>query len=375
MKMNKNIIKQITGIFMLVMLISACSKETQEVPTKQNPEGESPIELDINTKALEGGLECDMYVFCKEGASNPYKLRRVLHLTERLTSVNFSNDSLTSAFSYRFLFVATPPAYKSEMKIKHVTNPELALNDEWKDLLMEATKQTLSDKLHYGIILNKTGESILNDGQINISLERLVGKQIINIYKVDAAKKPMDVSNKVWSVLDRVHQIDIEYTGLTKSFTFGEDGTIKKKSSWGVYKQTINPTINEAKGQNLLKVQLPQPNDSIDNFVADDKGTKIKGSARIRGVFGLPSNDIKIKSTFSYYHTTPIKCAGTDAGNHTKDCFEKKTLELNLPPTATTPLLKIISNTYTMNKAGLWFDRVIDVGVNGQFVFNTEWAK
>lgn len=367
MKTNK-IIKGIGGLFIMSMLIVACSNEMENnIP---DPQGDTSIE--IETKALPGGLEGDLYIFCKKGTTGDYTLtRKVEYGTDEKKNVDFRNDSLTADFNYRLFFVATTPTAKPEINVGSTTNSTiLKKGDEWKNIRLAATKEDLSDQFYYGSI-DKTGPSFLLGNKITMDVSRLVGQQLLEIAKVENEdlKSPIDVSSKAFSVLDRVYRIELEYEGLTKVVAFNDNAKIIEKEKWPTpYKQTIKPVISEANDTNFLKVEVPQDKRGL---VKTKEGKK--GSVRIMGAFGLPATEtVRIKASFSYYHTVPV-CGNSHADHYDTNCFEEKKLELNLPPKLSTPPLSIKSNTFTVNKAGLNYDRIIDIKVDGGLTFDTSW--
>lgn len=175
------------------------------------------------------------------------------------------------------------------------------------------------------------------------------------------------VSGNVTSVLDRVFKVDIEYTGLTQNIVFGESNKITDKDIW-TNKYTQTHYFDTDAG---LKVSVPQPDNGLEN-----SSVTAAGSARVKGIYCLPSaQKVRIKYTFHYYDTA-LACGNAHAGEHTSDCYEQKTLTLNLPQDVTgVTLLSVLPNHYTLNKGGIRFDRIIDVGANLAFEFNTEWKN
>lgn len=362
--MKKKSIIQIITFYVLGILMNACSDKTDEVISTKNIEDGVPVTLSVGTKALPDNLECDLYVYRKLATESDYALAEIIPFgTENKKLLKFTNKDLKENL-YRFFFIATVSG-NSEISMQNI-----AINSLWKELGITANQKNLSDNWYYDII-TKTGDQIIREGEINAYLERLVGQITLDIFRAEGGiDSPIDIINKadVASVLDRVYQIDMVYSGLTKKISFEENGDIVEKEIWGDdYLVTIAPEMNEA-----LQVSLPQMDKGL-----EISGKKTDGSVRILGVCGLPATkQARVISTFYYYDTTPI-CQlnkSVHQGDHMESCFLQKEIILNLPKLAETEnLLTIYPNTYTVNNAGILFDRIIDIGIDGSTTFDVVW--
>ena len=364
--MKRKFIQQIINLFIVSLVAVSCSGETegQDNPGNTVP-GDVPVTIRLDTKALPDNLECDLYIFRKSTADEDYILHEIISFgNDDRKSLKFLNNELLNN-SYRFFFIAKA-AENQEISLLDNADEGLSTGTVWQDVRVIANTESLSTGYYYGI-LDKTGTQILNDGVIHGVLGRLVGQMTVDIFRIgsDINTVVNKVSPTVASVLDRVYQIDIGYTGLTKTIAFTKEGAIIEKERWDdMYLQKIKPLLGDT-----LQVYLPQNENSL-----EISGYTTSGSARIKGLCALPSTkNIRLKLVFHYYDTTPL-CGNADGGNHASTCFSTKQLVLNLPQADNAvSLLSILSNNYTVNKAGIRYDRIIDVEVNGLLTFDTVW--
>lgn len=359
-----NILQKI--FFLLICLgIFSCSNDPNETGGYAGGEKESYISTSLGTLSLPTNLKCDMHIFWKSTGDTNYTFKQRIPLTGSQTKMKFMNNELVNK-DYRFLFVATSDSI-SEIKVTNLLNDTLTTSDKWDDVKISADSMLLSAD-NYSGVLDKTGNDILNGGSIDGVLTRMVGQIVLDIFKIDGSiSTPADsLSSGIESVLDRVYKIDMEYTGITKDVIFDSSNNIIDNSTWpGNHVQTLNLTINPSD----LKVTVPQTTNGLE--VSPIGG---KGSVRMKGIYCLPSDEnMRMKFTFYYYDTTPT-CGNSDGGIHTTNCYEKKTLVLNLPqdnPGAT--LLSVYPNYFTVNKAGIRLDRIIDLEQPGSFELLTIW--
>lgn len=327
---------------------------------------DSYVSATLGTMSLPANLQCDLYIFWKPTGGTEYKFKEKVTLAGTQSRMRFQNSDLINK-DYRFLFVATS-ASSPEIVVSGSNNEVLNTDNKWNDLLISAKQQLLSAD-NYSGILDKTGDEIANEGSIDGVLSRMVGQIVLDVFRIDGnISTPMDiVSQDVTSVLDRVFKVEVEYEGITKGITFGTANKMLHKTVWtGVYSRTHTFATD-----NNLKVSVPQANNGLEISPVNKFG-----SARIKGIYCLPSaENMRIKFIFHYYDTTPT-CGNSDGGSHTISCFDQRTLVLNLPqdiPGAS--LLSVYADHFTVNKAGIRYDRIIDLNMNSSISFETEWSK
>lgn len=359
--------KQIIFFLIAGFTLFSCSNEAEDdIDVRNNANGDTEIFATLGTQALPSGLQCNMYIFYKSQSDTDYLFKEVKALNGN-DRIKFMNKDLLNK-SYRFLFVATS-AGAPEVDVTNKSNNPLDTSDKWSDVLITSEEQLISAD-NYAGVLDKTGDEIMNQGSINGVLTRMVGQIVLDIFRINTSiKEPMDiVSPDVTSVLDRVYKIEVEYTGMTKDVTFGPTNNLVDNNKWtNKLTQTFNITTDSD-----LKVSVEQNNKNGLEISPVNKS----GSARIKGIYCLPSTEnIRVKLTFHYYDTTPA-CGNSDGGVHSTDCYDKRTLVLNLPQDQTdAKLLSVYPNYFTLNKAGIRYDRIIDLELNSSISFETEWSK
>lgn len=392
----------------------------------------------LATEPIPENLQCSMYVFWKSASDNEseYVLKETKILDNTaLNKLKLMNNELVGK-TYRFLFIATP-ALTKEIELVRSNETSLQEGDKWGEVMINSSSLLISGDNYQGFV-DKTGNEILNGKRINCTLTRVVGQVIFDIYKVikeEDTTTSQNVELPHFTVLDRVYKIEIEYRNLTQGAVYNNNNEMTHHLLWNnSYKQTIEPKLfeNENPWFRNFKIDTEQEVENL-TFSAEKEG-----SAHIKGIYCMPSDkNLKIKLTFYYYDTTPL-CEETEHihsrycytsvdnyGNiqylspvcgkaehthlnscykdgelictkevhvhraecydisptcgmseyiYTSDCFTKKTIVLNLPKENATPL-SIIPNHYTLNTAKIRYDRIIDVGVNFSFEFDTAWKN
>jgi len=360
-----NIIRQIS-LSLICLGIFSCSNESNDIVQDAPDAQDSYVSATLGTMSLPANLQCDLYIFWKSTSDTEYSFKDKVTLAGTQSRLRFMNNDLNGK-EYRFLFVATSKD-SPEISVSNLENNALDTNDKWNDLLISAKEMLLSSD-NYSGILDKTGDEIIDEGSIDGILTRMVGQIVLDIFRVDGSIDiPMDiVSQNVTSVLDRVFKVEAEYDGLTKGVTFDTSNDILHKTTWPDKYSKTHLFTNDSD----LKVSVPQ----IDNGL-EISPIGAAGSARIKGIYCLPSTEnMRIKFTFHYYDTTPT-CGNSDGGEHTTGCFDKRTLVLNLPQDiSTATLLSVYPDYFTVNKAGIRYDRIIDLKMDSSISFETGWSK
>lgn len=360
-----NIIRQIT-LLLICLGIFSCSNDSDEIDRNTPGTQDSYVSATLETMNLPANLQCDLYIFWKSASDTEYSFKDKVTLAGTQSRIKFMNHELFEK-EYRFLFIATSKA-NPEISVSDLGNNTLDTSKKWNDVLISANEMLLSSD-NYSGILDKTGDEILDEGSIDGILTRMVGQIVLDIFRVDGSIEiPMDiVSGDVTSVLDRVFKVEVEYEDLTKGVTFGTSNEVLHKTTWSeIYTKTHLVTYDGD-----LKVSPSQASNGLEASPVNKAG-----SVRLKGIYCLPSKEnMRIKYTFHYYDTTPT-CGNTDGGKHDTDCFDKRTLVLNLPqdiPGST--LLSVYPDYFTVNKAGIRYDRIIDLKMDSSISFETEWSK
>lgn len=363
--MMNRFVQYIVFLF-LAIVISSCSHNEYEEADRDEFE-EIPIITTLVAESLPESLMCTMYIFEKPtiATHNNYVLKEVRTLNSAgQNSLKLKNNELIEK-GYRFLFIATSSDAK-EIELLKSDGTNLQTGDNWEDIMIQSLNPIISADNYQGFV-DKTGIEILNGKTINCTLTRLVGQVIFDIYKI-IKEGDITISQDVllphFTVLDRVFKIEIEYSDMTKSVSYSNDNSIIHQDIWtDTYLQVLEPVLYE---NNDFKTNISQ---AVENLTFSEEK---QGSAHLKGIYCMPSNEnLTIRLTFHYYDTTPL-CGLEEV--HTGECFETKTIELNLPKSGATPL-SIIPNYYTLNTAKIKYDRIIDIGSNFSFEFDTTWKN
>ena len=163
------------------------------------------------------------------------------------------------------------------------------------------------------------------------------------------------------SVIDRVARIDITYENPTTALRFDETGTLVPAAyAPEPLTRSVLPRATD------FRVALPQADMGL--RVYDEA---LRGSLRMEGAYLLPSDSkLRIKLLFTYYDTTP---ACGDGHTHGPACFPQRQATLVLPAAGAAVGLPVAADCYTVNRAGLRCDRIIDVPVGGGIETNFDW--
>lgn len=439
-KIMKNRFTQYIVVFIASIVLYSCSNNEYGEDNDINVDITDgiPVITTLATEPIPENLQCTMYVFWKSASDSEseYVLKEIKVLDNTaLNKLKLMNNELIGK-TYRFLFIATPSLSK-EIELVKSNESALSEGDKWEDIIIKSSNLLISGDNYQGFV-DKTGDEILNGKRINCTLTRVVGQVIFDIYKVlkeGESTTSQDVASPHFTVLDRVYKIEIEYSDLTKSIVYDTDNKITHQDTWtGTYTQTIEPKLFENENPWFRNFKV-DTNQLVENLTFSEEK---QGSAHIKGIYCMPSDEnLKIKLTFYYYDTTPL-CEETEHihskycytyvdtyGNtqfypticqkaehnhmnscyedgvltctkevhthraecynieptcgmneyiYTSDCFPKERIVLNLPKENATPL-SVKPNHYTLNTAKIRYDRIIDVGVNFSFEFDTAWKN
>lgn len=347
--------------FMLVSLLLACTHPVAETEGWEPEKGRVPITFRSEKLGrITDDLDYAMYIFSREKASAAsYVLSDSIHPLTTDSRLKVSNDSLSKR-DFRFLFIATPKT-EAEIRITDKDGGEPALYTAWENIRLKTATDNLSLHNYYDV-KDMTGEEILRTDSIHGNLVRAVGQMVFDISKVGTGIEDVQlIDTSVYSsVFDRIYKIEVIYSGCTSLLAFGEGKELIPQPD-GLWEGTQVMEINE---DAPFKVALPRV--GLDTLAG---GTPAGG--RVKGLCLLPSADkVYMKLTFSYYDTTPI-CDLEHS--HTASCFEQKTLILNIPVVNRQTGIAVRADAYTVNKIGIRYNRLIDVGYSSGINITTEW--
>lgn len=330
-----------------ILGITACSDDKAGRASVME---ESP-EIEVSLKTPSGGLSCPFYIFRKQaGSADDYVFDNSIATVGDGSTMRIALEDL-KAFDYRFLMVAQP-ASTPWLEVTGNGEP-LIRGTAWNDVRLKEVSDSASDEAYFGIT-DMTGEAIISTPRIVMLLKRIAGEMVFDIYRRGTSiDDPVSVvSTDVASVIDRVTEIEIRYAGHTSSLRFGADN-LPVPASYTTTEtvQTIKPALDAA-----FRASLPQTESGLEEY-----GSAVRGGLRIMGAFLLPSDSrIRVTMKFTYYDTTP-ECGNNHPGEHFADCFRKKTVTLTLPAATASLGLPVKSDCFTVNRAALRTDRIIDV--------------
>lgn len=340
----------------------SCSDDREYPAVPASEQAGIPLTFSLAQQTLTTNeLQYTLYVFSRSGDAESYTYESSIRLAEN-NRLRLSNADLQQK-GYRFFFTATP---KSQPEIGLVTlspDRQPAAGDRWEDIRLAALKTPLSIDNYYQI-KDIPGTDILQNDSIHGDLNRLVGQMEFRFFKIsNDINTPVPINLASYSsIFDRIYKIDIAYTGFTTLLSFRDGQTpIAEASSTATLSQVIDLTLNEKTG-----IDLPQG--SLDTLTG---GAAYGG--KIKGFYFLPA-DRKVLTTltFHYYDTTPV-CDKPDE-THSLSCYAPKTLTLHIPTNQVDAQgLPVKANAYTVNKAGIRLDRIIDIQMNSNIDILTNW--
>lgn len=352
-------------IFTMITIVGtlSCSDDTDmPLPSPAATAG-FPVALSLQSKAESStpSLDYSIYVFSRnqDATTANYILDTLISPIREDSKLKFSNNDLKQK-EYRFLFTATPAGTKEILLVTTGTSATPETGTSWENIRMISGEPVLSVDNYYQV-KDLSGTSLLATDTIHGELSRIVGQTVFNFFKIDASsKEPQLIEPGFTSIFDRLDTVQITYTNYTPQLSFNTTGALIPATP------NAQPLIQKI-GFNLdrqLGVLIPQ-------VQADTLPGGIRAGGQLKGFCFFPvTNALKATLVFYYYDTTP-KC---NIANHIheKSCYDRRKLELQLPP-ASVSGLSIQSNSYTVNKAGIYCNRIIDIGVSGGFTIYPEW--
>ena len=225
------------------------------------------------------------------------------------------------AYDYRFLMVAQP-GDAQRLSLSTAAGTQFVPGVAWEDLRLGCASGAAAPDGYSGYT-DLSGEAILLDGKIRLTLTRVAGQVLFDIYRTGGSlSQPESIlSPDVESVIDRIARIEISYENPTTELRFDENGTLVPAAyASEPLVQSILPQMTD------FKVPLPQTDKGLGIY---DDG--VRGSLRMKGAFLLPSDSkLRVKLLFTYYDTTPA-CGNGHTNVHSAACFPQRQLTLALP--------------------------------------------
>jgi hypothetical protein len=306
--------------------------------------------LDVHTRAvLPDGLQCRLYLFGRADQAEDFRWQQTVDFREEDTQTVAFPLMPDDEYTYRLLFVAYNP------ERDRVTVSGASMTDsQWADVRIAIDTPRMSEAIYYHIRDVNQAELKATE-QLHATLTRLVGQTVVDIFRLqDPKAEPRTVS-----VVDRVERVTIHYTGLTRELAFDPQGNPRPTATWERQTQELRTTMDE----DDFYVLMPQ----LDNgwMLASPTSTadQQEGSARLMGLCGLPTDGgVEMECTFVYHDTNPI----TDPDTGLSD-YAEKTLTLRLLPT------DIQADTYSVHRAGIRFNRIIDLPASSGCSIDIAW--
>lgn len=359
--MKQRYIYRIFAPLCLLLLTTACALDEQQecAPCKEV----RTVDVRLAAALPASELETPLHLFRRSaGTADEYRYDRSYESVADGQSLKLPLAEI-EAYDYRFLMIAQPEA-TPWLATRTASGTALVPGTGWDDLrLVNASGEAASDG--YCGYTDVSGEELLQNGSVRLTLTRIAGQVLFDIFRTAGSLSQPEsvVSAEVESVIDRVYRIVIEYRNSTTALRFGADGRLTPAAiASEPLTQTVLPQMAD------FKVTLPQADRGLQVY---DPG--LRGSLRIEGAFLLPSDSkLRIRMTFDYYDTTPI-CGNDHPEEHTASCYGQQQLTLALPADASEGGLPVAADCFTVNRAGLRCDRIIDVPANGIIEADFDW--
>lgn len=191
------------------------------------------------------------------------------------------------AYDYRFLMVAQP-GDAQRLSLSTAAGTQFVPGVAWEDLRLGCASGAAAPDGYSGYT-DLSGEAILLDGKIRLTLTRVAGQVLFDIYRTGSSlSQPESIlSPDVESVIDRIARIEISYENPTTELRFDENGMLVPAAyASEPLVQSILPQMTD------FKVPLPQTDKGLGIY---DDG--VRGSLRMKGAFLLPSDSkLRVKT-------------------------------------------------------------------------------
>lgn len=347
-------------LFLAVLTETACSDGDHAEPRRTADAGIS-IELPSTLEAAD--LACPLCLFRRSaGSADEYRLAALFTDAADGSTLKLGLEEVIG-YDCRFLAVAQKRD-AGAIKLTASDGSPLAIGGAWADVRLACPTEGVSGDAYFGV-RDLAGDEIVAAGKVQLFLTRIAGRFVFDFYRIATSLDDPQgvVSDAVSSVLDRVTEIAIEYEGLTSSLRFdARNRLIPDASASEPLLTTIRPKLTG------FGVALPQSDLGLEVYDA-----AVRGSARIMGAFALPASErVRIHMTFKYFDTTPL-CGNDHTGDHTQECYGASVIALDLPAAGSAAGLPVDADCFTVSRAGLRCDRVIDVPLSGSVGADFSW--
>ena len=130
------------------------------------------------------------------------------------------------AYDYRFLMVAQPGG-RQWLSLSTAAGTQFVPGVAWEDLRLGCASGAAAADGYSGYT-DLSGADILRDGTIRLTLTRIAGQVLFDIYRTGGSLlEPESIlSPDVESVIDRIARIEISYENPTTELRFDENGTL-----------------------------------------------------------------------------------------------------------------------------------------------------
>lgn len=344
----------------------SCSDTESEIGKEGIEPSSVPVMLRSEEAPADRELTCSVYIFSQTKAADGYRMEGMVEPTlDQETPLPLQGSQLAEK-TYRFLFVATPKD-APEIKVATLAGESVITGTPWEDIMLTEDQSALSIDNYYGI-QEMTGPEITAAGKVEGHLTRLTGQVVFEFYKAGPGglNDPTAVDPaKAQSVFDRIYQVDITYTGQPSGITFGpgnrpEPVYLENKPVQQTMSFTLTPGLN---------VDIPQTEIGLNAHPS------AAGGARIQGCCFLPADPtLRVAMVFHYYDLMPVceKTGSSAEHEHTATCYTPQTVSLNLPALSSDGL-SIRPDHFTVHRAALPCDRVIDIQHHSEINIQTAW--
>lgn len=344
-----------------LLLTAACALEEQEecVPCNQV----RTVDVRLAGALPASGLETPLYLFRRPaGTGEPYRCDSCFGSVVDGQPLKLPLAEI-EAYDYRFLMLAQPQG-APWLNPRTASGAILGRGTEWEELRLVCASGEAASEGYCGYT-DMSGEALLQQGSVRLTLKRIAGQVLVDIFRTSGSLSQPEsvVSDLVESVIDRVSRIAVEYLNPTTALRFGADGELTAAAyASEPLTGTILPEMKD------FRVSLPQAAQGLQIY---DAGAR--GSLRIEGAFLLPSDSkLRMRMTFTYYDTTPI-CGNDHTGDHTEACYKEGQLILALPAATSEAGLPVAADCFTVNRAGIRCDRIVDVPAGGSIEAEFGW--
>ena len=288
--MKRNILYRICGTLFSLSALAACGLEPQEECLPCNGKLRY-TEVHMEGAPSAAGFATPLYVFRRAaGTQDGYLFDRSYTSVADGETLRLPLTELRSS-DYRFLMIAQPDGGEW-LTLNTAAGTTLVTGAAWEDLRLECAAGAAAPD-GYGGFTDLSGEAILRDGSIRLTLTRIAGQVLFDIFRTGGSLSQPEsiVSPDTESVIDRVSRIEITYENPTTALRFDENGTLVPAAyAAEPLTRSIEPQATD------FRVALPQADRGLGVY---DAG--LRGSLRMEGAFLLPSDShLRIKLLFTY---------------------------------------------------------------------------